>query len=153
MEAANKGAFYGKSPSVGLNIQLPFEQTGNPFQDVSQTFRHFFARKVMFVKYATAYIVMPGGFGTLDELTEALTLTQTGKSRKIPIILACSQFWQGFVDWLKERLVTENMIHPHDMDLIQVIDDPEEIVSAIFKFYETRGFSLSAEEQERQFSL
>jgi uncharacterized protein (TIGR00730 family) len=90
MEAANKGAFYGKSPSIGLNIQLPHEQNTNHYQDISQTFRHFFARKVMFVKHATAYVVMPGGFGTLDELSEALTLIQTGKSRKMPIILVCS---------------------------------------------------------------
>ncbi len=87
MEAANKGAFFGRSPSVGLNIQLPHEQHGNPYQDVSQTFRHFFARKVMFVKFASAYVVMPGGYGTLDELSEALTLVQTAKTRRIPIIL------------------------------------------------------------------
>lgn len=153
MEAANKGAFYGKSPSVGLNIQLPFEQTTNQYQDVSQTFRHFFARKVMFVKHATAYVVMPGGFGTLDELTEALTLIQTGKSRKIPIILVGSHFWQGFVDWVNHVLVDEAMIHPDDVKLIQVIDDPQEVVEAIFKFYESRGFELSPEEQEKQFSL
>lgn len=153
MEAANKGAFYGKSPSVGLNIQLPHEQSTNQYQDVSQTFRHFFARKVMFVKHATAYVVMPGGFGTLDELSEALTLIQTGKSRKIPIILAGSHFWQGFVTWMSTVLVDEQMIHPDDMKLIQVIDEPQDIVDAIFKFYETRGFDLSLSEQEKQFSL
>lgn len=153
MEAANKGAFYGKSPSVGLNIQLPHEQSTNQYQDVSQTFRHFFARKVMFVKHATAYVVMPGGFGTLDELSEALTLIQTGKSRKIPIILAGSEFWRGFVDWMGRVLVDEHMIHPDDMKLMQVIDEPQEIVDAIFKFYETRGFDLSLAEQEKQFSL
>ena len=97
MEAANKGAFFGKSPSVGLNIQLPHEQHVNPYQDVSQTFRHFFARKVMFVKFASAYVVMPGGFGTLDELMEALTLVQTGKTPRIPIILVQSSFWGGLV--------------------------------------------------------
>ncbi len=95
MEAANKGAFYGKSPSVGLNIQLPHEQVGNLYQNISQTFQHFFARKVMFVKFASAYVVMPGGFGTLDELMEALTLVQTGKTRRMPIILVGSQFWGG----------------------------------------------------------
>jgi len=95
MEAANKGAFFGKSPSVGLNIQLPHEQANNPYQDISQTFRHFFARKYMFVRFASAYVVMPGGFGTLDELMEALTLIQTGKARKIPLILVCSEFWGG----------------------------------------------------------
>ena len=110
MEAANKGAFFGSSPAVGLNIQLPREQLGNPYQDISLTFRHFFARKVMFVKFATAYVVMPGGFGTLDELIEALTLVQTGKTRKMPIILVHEPFWRGLLDWFRERLVGEGMI-------------------------------------------
>ena len=101
MEAANKGAFYGKSPSVGLNIQLPHEQHNNPYQNISQTFQHFFTRKVMFVKFASAYVVMPGGFGTLDELMEALTLVQTGKTRRMPIILVGSKFWGGMVEWFK----------------------------------------------------
>lgn len=153
MEAANKGAFYGKSPSIGLNIQLPHEQNTNHYQDISQTFRHFFARKVMFVKHATAYVVMPGGFGTLDELSEALTLIQTGKSRKMPIILVCSQFWAGMVDWFRNTLAKEGMIDPDDMHLIQVIDEPKAVVDAIFKFYETRGFELSPTEREMQFSL
>lgn len=153
MEAANKGAFYGRSPSVGLNIQLPHEQSGNPYQDVSQTFRHFFARKVMFVKNATAYVVMPGGFGTLDELMEALTLVQTGKSRKIPMILVHSPFWNGLLDWFRTVLVNEKMISPEDMDLIQVIDEPRAVVDAIFNFYETRGFELSPVEREMQLSL
>ena len=112
MEAANKGAYFGKSPSVGLNIQLPHEQHNNPYQDISQTFSHFFARKVMFVKFASAYVVMPGGFGTMDELMEALTLVQTGKTRKIPIILVHEPFWRGLVDWFKNTLVAEGMIDP-----------------------------------------
>ena len=153
MEAANKGAFEGKSPSVGLNIQLPHEQSGNPYQDISQSFRHFFARKVMFVKHATAYVVMPGGFGTLDELSEALTLIQTGKTRKIPVILMGSAFWGGMVDWFRTTLVNEGMIAAHDMNLIQVIDEPQEVVNAIFDFYETRGFEMSPAEREMQFSL
>lgn len=153
MEAANKGAFYGKSPSVGLNIQLAHEQHGNPYQDVSQSFRHFFARKVMFVKNATAYVVMPGGFGTLDELSEALTLIQTGKSRKIPIILVGSAFWGGLLDWIRGTLTTEKMINPDDVDLMQVIDEPQAVVDAIFKFYETRGFAPSDAEREMQLSL
>lgn len=153
MEAANKGAFYGKSPSVGLNIQLPFEQSGNPYQDVSQTFRHFFARKVMFVKHATAYVVMPGGFGTLDEVMEALTLVQTGKTRKIPIILVHSEFWSGLIDWFKTTLIRDKMIGQDDLDLIQVIDEPRDVVAAIFNFYETRGFEPSPKEREMQFSL
>lgn len=153
MEAANKGAFHGKSPSVGLNILLPHEQGGNPYQDVSQTFRHFFARKVMFVKNATAYVVMPGGFGTLDEISEALTLIQTGKSRRIPIILVGSAFWAGLLDWFKTTLLTEKMINPADLDLMQVIDEPQAVVDAIFAFYETRGFGLSLAEREMQMSL
>jgi uncharacterized protein (TIGR00730 family) len=153
MEAANKGAFYGKSPSVGLNIQLPHEQHTNPYQNISQTFQHFFTRKVMFVKFANAYVVMPGGFGTLDELMEALTLVQTGKTRRMPIILVGSKFWGGMVDWFKTSLLEEKMISPEDMDLIQVIDDPQQIVSAIFKHYETRGFEPSASEREMQLNL
>ena len=153
MEAANKGAFHGKSPSVGLNIQLPHEQHSNAYQDISQTFRHFFARKYMFVKFASAYVVMPGGFGTLDELMEALTLVQTGKSRKIPIILVHEPFWRGLVDWFRDTLVREQMISPEDMNLIQVIDRPEDVVNAIFRHYETRGFAPSADEREMLLNL
>ncbi|HEY8084873.1 MAG TPA: TIGR00730 family Rossman fold protein [Methylophilaceae bacterium] len=153
MEAGNKGAFFGKSPSVGLNIQLPHEQIANSFQDISQSFRHFFARKVMFVKFASAYVVMPGGFGTLDELMEALTLVQTGKTRRIPIILVCSEFWAGMLDWFRSTLVTEGMINAEDMDLIQLIDDPAKVVEAIFKHYEKRGFEPSEEEREIQLNL
>ncbi len=153
MEAANKGAFYGKSPSVGLNIQLPHEQHGNPYQNISQTFKHFFTRKVMFVKFACAYVVMPGGFGTLDELMESLTLVQTGKVRRMPIILVGSQFWGGMVTWFKTSLLEEKMISPEDIDLIQIIDEPEQVVGAIFKHYETRGFEPSASEREMQLRL
>lgn len=153
MEAANKGAFYGKSPSVGLNIQLPFEQSGNRYQDISQSFRHFFARKVMFVKHASAYVVMPGGFGTLDELMEALTLIQTGKTRKMPIILVCSDFWQGLIDWCHSVLKEQKVIGADDMDLIQIIDEPDAIVAAIFKHYEQRGFTPSAAENEMLLGL
>ncbi len=150
MEAANKGAYFGKSPSVGLNIQLPHEQHSNPYQDISQTFRHFFARKVMFVKFATAYVVMPGGFGTLDEVMEALTLVQT---RKMPIILVHEPFWHGLVEWFRHTLVREGMISPDDMDLIQVINEPREVVDAIFNYYEHRGFEPSDLEKEIQLSL
>ena len=153
MEAANKGAFEGKSPSVGLNIQLPHEQKGNPYQNISQTFRHFFARKYMFVRFASAYVVMPGGFGTLDELMEALTLIQTGKARKIPVILMCSDFWAGLIDWFKARLVSEKMIDPMDMQLIQVIDEPERVVEAIFKHYEARPFGPLPNEREMLLNL
>ncbi|MDE3009656.1 MAG: TIGR00730 family Rossman fold protein [Pseudomonadota bacterium] len=153
MEAANRGAFAGRSPSVGLNIMLPHEQSGNPFQDVSQTFQHFFARKVMFVKFASAYVVMPGGFGTLDELMEALTLVQTGKTRRIPIILVGTGFWAGMIEWFRATLVQEGMISPQDMDLIQVTDDPQRVVEAIFRHYETRGFEPSPSEREAQLNL
>ena len=153
MEAANKGAFAGKSLSVGLNIQLPHEQQMNPYQDVSQTFRHFFARKYMFVRMAAGYVVMPGGFGTLDELLEALTLIQTRKSPRIPLILVGDGFWDGLIDWFRERLIGEGMISPEDMDLIQVIDEPEQIVKAIFDHYETRGFGHLPEEHELLLNL
>lgn len=153
MEAANKGAFFGKSPSVGLNIQLPLEQAANPYQDISQTFQHFFARKFMFVKFATAYVVMPGGFGTLDELLEAMTLVQTRKCRKIPIILVHRPFWQGLLDWLRDRLVAEGMISAGDLDLVQVIDKPEEVVEAIFRHYEHRGFQPLPAEREMMLNL
>lgn len=153
MEAANKGAFFGPSPSVGLNIQLPHEQHTNLYQDISQTFHHFFARKVMFVKFAAAYVVMPGGFGTLDELMEALTLVQTGKTRAIPIILVGSAFWSGLLDWFNQRLVGEGMINAQDMTLIQVIDKPADVVEAIFSHYEKRGFTPTMSEREIQLNL
>jgi uncharacterized protein (TIGR00730 family) len=153
MEAANKGAYQGRSPSIGLNIQLPHEQRSNSYQDISQTFRHFFARKYMFVRFASAYVVMPGGFGTLDELLEALTLVQTGKSQKIPIILVHEPFWRGLVDWIKTMLVDEKMIDPQDVGLIQVIDEPEEVVQAIFKHYERHGFVQLPAEGEKLLNL
>ena len=148
MEAANKGAFAGKSPSIGLNIQLPCEQAGNPYQDVSLHFTHFFSRKVMFVKYATAYVVMPGGFGTLDELAEILTLVQTEKIQRIPIVLVGSEFWAGLLDWLEKTMVKNGTISPEDMNLMKVCDEPQQVVDAIFAHYETRGFEPSAAEQE-----
>jgi len=148
MEAVNKGAYRGRSPSVGLNIQLPHEQSGNPYQDISQTFRHFFARKVMFVKFATAWVILPGGFGTLDELFEALTLVQTGKTRRMPIILVHGRYWRGLLGWIRDTLLAESMIDPQDMDLVQVHDEPQAVVDAIFKYYETRGFEPSAVERE-----
>ena len=153
MEAANKGAFEGKSPSVGLNIHLPHEQSGNKFQDITLNFRHFFSRKVMFVKYASAYVVLPGGYGTLDELAEILTLVQTGKSRKIPVILVQSEFWQGLLDWFENSLLKNGTISPEDLSIMQVIDDPSEVVAAIFDFYEGRTFEPSSEEQEKLLEL
>ena len=148
MEAANKGAFAGKSPSIGLNIDLPHEQKDNPYQDIPLHFRHFFSRKVMFVKYASAYVVLPGGFGTLDELAEILTLIQTGKSRRIPVILVDSQFWSGLIDWFGNTLVKAGTIAKEDLDLFKVLDKPQDVVDAIFKHYDARGFEPSAEELE-----
>ncbi|MES2207766.1 MAG: TIGR00730 family Rossman fold protein [Pseudomonadota bacterium] len=153
MEAANKGAFEGRSPSIGLNIELPFEQMPNPYQNIGINFHYFFSRKVMFVRFATAYIVMPGGLGTLDEVMEVLTLIQTGKSPKIPVIMVGTQFWKGFVDWIQTHLLGEKMISPEDMDLFCVMDDPQEIVNAIFKFYEKRGFEHTQEEWELMLRL
>ncbi len=153
MEAANKGAFAGSAPSVGLNIQLPFEQSGNEFQDIGLSFKYFFMRKVMFVKYASAYVVMPGGFGTLDELMEALTLVQTGKARKIPIILVGTEFWSGLLDWIKNTLIAEGMASPNDVNLFQVIDEPKDIVEAIFRHYESSGFELTPAERKAQLYL
>ncbi|RDH90381.1 MAG: TIGR00730 family Rossman fold protein [endosymbiont of Seepiophila jonesi] len=153
MEAANKGAFEGKSTSIGLNIQLPMEQVGNPYQDISLNFKHFFSRKVMFVKYASAYVVMPGGFGTLDEMAEILTLVQTRKTREIPIILVDDKFWQGLLEWFRGSLCEAGTISPSDLDLVQVCNEPQEVVDAIFAHYESRGFEPSAEEQEMLLEL
>src|ERR1700722_3492753 len=126
MEAANRGGHAGRSPAVGLNIMLPNEQAGNAYQDVGINFRYFFARKMMFVRFASAYVVLPGGFGTVDELTECLTLVQTGKTRKIPIILVGGDFWKGLIDWMRDKLVGEHMISAADMDLMTMIEEPEE---------------------------
>jgi uncharacterized protein (TIGR00730 family) len=136
MEAANKGAFAGRSQSIGLNITLPNEQQTNPYQNVSLNFRHFFVRKVMLVKYASAYVMFPGGFGTLDELAEILTLLQTNKSHQVPIILVQSAFWQGLLDWFKNTLIIHNTISPEDLNLITVVDKPNEILDTIFNYYE-----------------
>jgi len=153
MEAANKGAFQGKSPSIGLNIELPHEQNSNPYQDIGHNFKHFYMRKVMFVKYASAFVVMPGGFGTLDEVMEALTLIQTGKVPRIPIILVGSAFWGGMMEWFRVTLVNEGMVSPEDMHLIQVIDEPEVIIESIFKHYATRGFDITTKEREMLLTL
>ncbi len=153
MEAANKGAFAGSSPSVGLNIQLPHEQHANPYQDISHTFQHFFARKVMFTKLSSAFVMLPGGFGTLDELFEALTLVQTGKIRRVPLILVGSGFWGGLTDWIRGRLAVDGMVGAEDPELLQVIDEPQAVVEAIFAHYHSRGFEKSASEREAEFAL
>jgi uncharacterized protein (TIGR00730 family) len=153
MEATNKGAYAGKSPSIGLNIDLPNEQCANAYQDISLNFRHFFSRKVMFVKYASAYVGLPGGFGTLDELMEILTLVQTTKLRPIPIVLVGSAFWGGLVDWLEESLSGEGMIDAKDMELFTLVDEPQAVVDALFDHYSTRSFELSPEEREAMLEL
>ena len=125
----------------------------NPYQDIQLTFRHFFARKVMFVKYASAYVVLPGGFGTLDELMEIMTLVQTGKSRRIPIILVHAPYWNGLLDWFRQTLIPEGAIGPEDLELITVLDQPQDVLKAIFRYYAHRGFEPSAEEEQIQLNL
>ena len=131
MEAANKGAAEAGGKSVGLHIQLPNEQKPNKYANVRLGFKYFFIRKVMFVKYAVAYIIIPGGFGTLDELFEALTLIQTKRIKYFPIILMDSQFWNGLLDWIKNTLIKENTVSKSDFDIFNVVDTPEEAVSII----------------------
>ena len=148
MEAASKGAYGGGGLSVGLTIDLAGEQPAVRYQHISLRFKHFFTRKAMFAKVATAFIVLPGGYGTLDELFEALTLVQTGKTRQMPIILVHEPYWRGLIAWMRERLAAEGMIDPGDMDLVQVYNDPQQVVDAIFAFYEKRGFAPSPAERE-----
>jgi uncharacterized protein (TIGR00730 family) len=131
MEAANHGCKEGGGLSVGCNIQLPFEQGLNSYVDIGMTFRYFFVRKTMFVKYAEGFIIFPGGFGTLDELFEALTLIQTGKVRNFPIVLFNRAYWQGLLDWIKDRALADGMIAPEDLKLLLVTDSPEDAVAAI----------------------
>ncbi len=138
MEAGNKGAHLGGGTSVGLNIELPFEQHDNPYidNDKSLDFDYFFVRKVMFVKYSQGFVVMPGGFGTLDELFEAMTLIQTKKIAKFPIILVSTEFWGGLIDWVKKTLLEKfGNISPGDLDLFHVVDTPEEVLQILDKFY------------------
>lgn len=153
MEAANKGAKEGPSFSVGLNIVLPHEEMSNDYQDISLRFRHFFTRKVMFVKYASAYVVMPGGFGTLDELAEILALVQTGKTRKIPVILVGKSFWKDLLAWFSSTLVEEGMISPEDLNLYKIVDRPEEVLAALQDFYKDRNIFPSEKETEIMSSL
>ena len=133
MEAANKGAALAGGKSIGLNIQIPLEQEPNPYTNIKLNFRYFFVRKVMFVKYAVAYIILPGGFGTMDELFESLTLIQTQRIRPFPVILVESQYWKGLLNWVKESVLKEGKISPGDLDILQLIDDPEEILRTIKK--------------------
>lgn len=136
MEAANIGAQAAGAPSVGCNIELPFEQQSNPHLDHSIDFRYFFVRKTMFVKYACAFVIFPGGFGTMDELFEALTLIQTSKVRNFPVVLVGSEYWGGLVDWIRERMLEEGKIADEDLDLMLVTDDPDEVAAHIEQRYE-----------------
>ncbi|MFP3898385.1 MAG: TIGR00730 family Rossman fold protein [Dehalococcoidia bacterium] len=135
MEAANKGALKAGVKSVGLNILLPEEQAANTYATKSITFSHFFTRKVMLVKYASAFVIMPGGLGTLDELTEVLTLMQTHKIKPFPVVLFKSEFWQGFLDWLRSSVLFRKYISEHDFELLRVLDRPDEVVEAIRRWY------------------
>ena len=135
MEAANKGASMAKGHSIGLNIQLPTEQKPNKYIDTLLDFRYFFIRKVLFVKYAKAFVILPGGFGTLDEFFESVTLIQTNRIGEFPIVLVGSEYWKGLIDWLKNTVLKTNRIAKSDLDIFKVVDRPEEVVTAIKKFY------------------
>jgi len=138
MEAANKGALEAGAVSIGLNIELPEEQSSNPYATKSLTFKHFFARKIMLVKYATAFVIMPGGLGTLDELTEVVTLMQTHKIKPFPVILFDSGFWKGFLGWLRSSVLADGFISEEDFDLLRVCDDPQTVVDLIRRWDERR---------------
>jgi uncharacterized protein (TIGR00730 family) len=142
MEAANRGAKEGGSLSIGLNIELPFEQHENPYLDREMTCHYFFTRKLFFVRYSIGFVVLPGGFGTLDELFEALTLSQTDRIRHFPIVLVGSSYWSGLVDWLRSHVLAEGKISPEDMDLFTVCDDPADVTAAVFRGAEQQGFPL-----------
>lgn len=145
MEAGNKGAFNAKGRSIGLNIDLPFEQHFNPYinRSYSMNFDYFFVRKVMFVKYSQGFVVMPGGFGTLDELTEAMTLIQTNKIGRFPIVLVGSEFWGGLLDWFKTTLLKEGMIAEGDLELYRVVDTADEAVAHIKAFYDKYSVNVN----------
>ncbi|MFZ5996255.1 MAG: TIGR00730 family Rossman fold protein [Nitrospirota bacterium] len=139
MEAANRGARKGKGKSVGLNIILPHEQKPNRYQDINVSFKYFFVRKLMFIKYAIAFIIFPGGFGTMDEMFEALTLTQTGKIDAFPIILYGREYWQGLIDWMKNTLVKEGTISREDFAFFQIVDDPKDVCELLKEHYRVFG--------------
>ncbi len=145
MEAANRGAREGGGLSVGFNIELPHEQHENGYLDIELTFAHFYVRKTMFVKAAEGFVIFPGGFGTLDELFEALTLIQTGKVLDFPVVLFDTDYWQPMLDWMRARLLAEKMVSPDDIELLHLTDDPEEPVRIVIDYYERRRASVPAE--------
>jgi len=148
MEAANRGAKEAGGLSVGFNIELPHEQGSNPYLDISYTFKHFYARKVCFVKPAEGFVIFPGGFGTLDELFEALTLIQTGKAQNFPVVLVDSDYWGGLLDWVRGELLADGMISPEDLDLLHVTDDRGHAVEGVLECYETRCAEMPGEPQK-----
>jgi hypothetical protein len=150
MEAANRGCHEAGGLSVGCNIELPMEQGLNPYVDLGVEFRYFFARKVMFVKYADAFVIFPGGYGTLDELFEALTLIQTHKVQDFPVILMGSDYWSGMVDWIRRSLLAEAAINPEDVDLLRMTDDPAEAVTIIKAYQQARRGHAAAVKPETQ---
>ncbi len=148
MEAANRGAREGGGLSVGFNIELPHEQHVNPYLDISLTFRHFYARKTMFVKAAEGFVIFPGGFGTLDELFESLTLIQTGKVLHFPVVMFDRDYWEPLVEFMRKRLLAERMISPEDVDLLHLTDDPEDAVEVVVECYDKRCAQVPAAPQK-----
>jgi uncharacterized protein (TIGR00730 family) len=149
MEAANKGAQNANGVSVGLNIELPKEQTPNSFQDVRVEFRYFFVRKLMFVKYAVGYVIFPGGFGTMDELFEALTLIQTKKIRSFPVVLVGKDYWQGMIEWMKKTVMGAGNIGPEDIDLLHIVDEPEDVCAIINNRYKDRVSGIHRDRRDK----
>ena len=139
MEAGNKGAFNGGGQSIGLNIDLPFEQKPNPFIKKLIQFHYFFCRKVMFVKYAKAFVIFPGGYGTLDEFFESITLIQTRRLERFPVVLFGTDYWRGLIDWLKESVLKAGNIDPQDIEMFTIVDEPQEVINAIRAFYRQKG--------------
>ncbi|MFL5665445.1 MAG: TIGR00730 family Rossman fold protein [Ktedonobacteraceae bacterium] len=152
MEAANKGAQEGGNLSIGCNIELPFEQGANPYLDISLDFRYFFVRKTMFIKYSNAYIIFPGGFGTMDELFEALTLIQTKKVSHFPVILYDSKYWSGLINWIRETMFKGDKISAHDLDLLRISDDAKEICQIVRESYH-ESYLLEKEDPHREKSI
>ena len=145
MEGANRGCFDAQAPSVGLNIELPFEQASNPYQNISLDFRYFFVRKYLFVKHAVGFVIFPGGYGTLDELFEALTLVQTGKVEPFPIVLVGVDYWSGLIDWIKQQMLKEGCLCEEEFDLFQLVDSGEQAAEVIL---EHLAESMSATEED-----
>jgi uncharacterized protein (TIGR00730 family) len=150
MEAANKGAQNGNGMSVGLNIALPMEQSPNIFQDIKVEFRYFFVRKLMFMKYAVGYVIFPGGFGTMDELFEALTLIQTKKIRSFPVILVGREYWAGLVDWMRKTLLEQGSIDAEDLELFHVVEEPDEVCEIIARRYKDRTAAFPTDKRSKE---